>query len=122
MSSHLYRIVFEGEVSPGRDIAKVKRDLATLFKADPEIIEQLFSGRPIVLKLGLDAEAAIQYVSAMSHAGAVSRMEPMPKGAKISAGFIERRQAERRRLADRRLRMRQESLMPDRRAKSRRGK
>ena len=81
MSSQLYRVVFNGEINRGNTIAQVKRDLAALFQADAEIIEQLFTGRPIVLKQGLDAETAIQYVSAISRAGAVSRMEPMPAGA-----------------------------------------
>lgn len=125
MSSQLYRIVFDGEINRGSTLAQVKRDLAALFQADAEVIDQLFSGRPIVLKRGLDAETAIQYVSAMSRAGAVSRMEPMPAGAstKKSTGFIERRQADRRRReADRRQRLRHESMVPDRRGhqKSRR--
>ena len=118
MSSQLYRVVFNGEINRGNTLAQVKRDLAALFQADAEVIEQLFTGRPIVLKQGLDAETAIQYVSAMSRAGAVSRMEPMPAGApKKSAGFIERRQAERRqRQTIRRQRLRHESMTPDRRA------
>src|SRR3989344_178697 len=107
MSSQLYRIVFDGEINRGSTLAQVKLDLAAMFQADAEVIDQLFTGRPIVLKQGLDAEAAIQYVSAMSRAGAVSRMEPMPAGAsaKKSAGFVERRQADRcRGEATRRLR------------------
>ena len=117
MSPQLYRVVFNGEINRGNTLAHVKRDLAALFQADAEIIEQLFTGRPIVLKQGLDAETAIQYVSAISRAGAVSRMEPMPAGAsKKSTGFVERRQAERRqRQAVRRQRLRHESMTPDRR-------
>ncbi|HLD14086.1 MAG TPA: hypothetical protein VJB18_05150 [Burkholderiales bacterium] len=125
MSSQLYRIVFDGEINRGSTLAQVKRDLAAMFQADAEVIDQLFTGRPIILKQGLDAETAIQYVSAMSRAGAVSRMEPMPVGAssKKSTGFVERRQADRRRReADRRQRLRHESMVPDRRGhhKSRR--
>jgi len=118
MSSQLYRVVFNGEINRGNTLAHVKRDLAALFQADAEIIEQLFTGRPIVLKQGLDAETAIQYVSAMSRVGAVGRMESMPAGAsKKSTGFVERRQAERRqRQAIRRQRLRHESMTPDRRA------
>ena len=81
MSSQLYRVVFDGEINRGSTLAQVKRDLAALFQADTEVIDQFFTGRSIVLKQGLDAETAIQYVSAMSRAGAVSRMEPMPAGA-----------------------------------------
>lgn len=116
-SSQLYRIVFNGEVNRGHDVTHVKRNLSELFRTDAEIIDQLFSGRPVVLKQGLEAEAAIGYLSAMSQAGAVSRMEPMSaeEATKAEAGFIERREAERRREADRRNRLRHESLMPDRR-------
>lgn len=115
-SSQLYRIVFNGEVNRGHDITRVKRNLSVLFRTEVEIIDRLFNGRPVVLKQGLEAEVAIRYLSAMSEAGAVSRMEPMSAAAaKATAGFIERREAERRREADRRNRLRHESLMPDRR-------
>lgn len=114
-SSQLYRIVFNGEVNRGHDVTRVKRNLSALFRTEAEIIDRLFSGRPVVLKQGLEAEVAIRYLSAMSEAGAVSRMEPMSAAAKATTGFIERREAERRREADRRNRLRHESLMPDRR-------
>ena len=123
MSSQLYRVVFDGEINRGSTLAQVKRDLAALFQADAEVIDQFFTGRSIVLKQGLDAETAIQYVSAMSRAGAVSRMEPMPAGAsKKSAGLVERNRTARRRSAERRQRLRHESMTPDRRGhkKSRR--
>ena len=114
-SSQLYRIVFNGEVNRGHDITRVKRNLSVLFRTEVEIIDRLFNGRPVVLKQGLEAEVAIRFLSAMSEAGAVSRMEPMSAAAKVTTGFIERLEAERRREADRRNRLRHESLMPDRR-------
>ncbi|KTC37837.1 hypothetical protein AO269_14230 [Pseudomonas putida] len=57
----LYEIVFSGECVPGASLDQVKSNLATLFKADAQRIELLFSGRRLVLKNNLDAQAAEKY-------------------------------------------------------------
>lgn len=123
MSEQFYRIVFSGEVARGHAVADVKHALAKLFRVDTGTVARLFGGRPVVLKQGVDAEEAIHFISALSEAGAVSRMEPLPPGASKSSRvtFLERRLLQRRARRERRKRPRHDAYVPDRRArKSRR--
>lgn len=117
MAGLFYRIVFSGEVTRGQDVADVKRNLAALFRADAATIDRLFRGRPVVLQQGLEAEEAIHFVSVLSRAGAVGRMEPVPPGTPRSkrVSFLERRERQRRKLANRRRRLRDDAYVPDRR-------
>ncbi len=119
MSSELYRIVFSGEVARGYAVADVKHALAKLFRVDTATVARLFGGRPVVLKQGVDAEEAIHFMSALSEAGAVSRMEPVPPGAPKSSRvtFLERRLLQRRARNERRKRSRHDAYVPDRRAR-----
>lgn len=119
MSSELYRIVFSGEVTRGHAVADVKHALAKLFRVDTATVARLFGGRPVVLKQGVDAEEAIHFMSALSQAGAVSRMEPLPPGALKSnrVTFLERRGLQRRIRGERRKRPRHDAYVPDRRAR-----
>lgn len=112
-----YRIVFDGEVGRGHERTSVKRSLAALFRVDAGTIERLFSGRPVVLKQGIDAEEAIHFISALNEAGAMSRMEPIPPGAPRTnrVSFMERRLQQRRKKVDRRKRLRADAYVPDRR-------
>ncbi len=119
MSSQLYRIVFSGEVARGYAVANVKHALARLFRVDAATIARLFTGRPVVLRQGVDAEEAIDFMSTLSQVGAVSRMEPLPPGASKSnrVTFLERRGLQRRIRGERRKRPRHDAYVPDRRAR-----
>lgn len=116
MALELYQIVFSGEVADGWEVDTVKKNLSRLFNADSKIIATLFSGRPVVIKQGLDRDAAMKYVAAVASAGGVSRAQPMP-AAETSTGqqTTERRQDERRRQPSRRQNERLHSIQPDRR-------
>ncbi len=70
MADETFDIVFRGELVPGAELAQVKQNLARLFKMDPARIELLFSGKPVVLKRGLDMDAAGKYRVAIKKAGA----------------------------------------------------
>ena len=115
MSSESYQIVFTGELVNGHDSDAVKSRLAEMFKLDPESIDRIFCGKPVVVKRSLDPEAALVYLNAFTRAGAVARMEFMP-AARAESSIAERRKGERRGTSDRRNRLRDESLMPDRRS------
>ncbi len=69
-----YEVLFSGEVYRGADRVVVKRNLALLFNEDPLKIEQLFTGRSVVLKNGLDKKSAEQYQVALAKAGAVCKI------------------------------------------------
>lgn len=69
-----YEVLFSGEVYRGADRVVVKRNLALLFNEKPGKIEQLFTGRTVVLKNGLSQKAAERYQVALAKAGAVCKI------------------------------------------------
>ncbi|RMQ47036.1 hypothetical protein ALQ04_00017 [Pseudomonas cichorii] len=68
---NFYEIVFCGQLVPGAQPDKVLANLGKLFQADEQRLALLFSGRRLVLKSNLDAEAAEKYRSTLERAGAV---------------------------------------------------
>lgn len=117
MSGERYRVVFVGQVEPGRDPDKVKADLASKFKLNQAMVKRIMAGRPIVVKSNLDAEMAFRYKTEIDAVGALSRIEPVPAVNDLDElGYIERRKGERRTgLNDRRRSERGSSIQPDRR-------
>lgn len=73
----LYEISFSGNLVPGANLERVKGNLAKLFQADEERIALLFSGRRLVLKNNLDADAAEKYRATLERAGASAVVTPM---------------------------------------------
>jgi hypothetical protein len=73
----LYDVIFEGKVAPGKDLESVKKAMMNLLKMDSQGIERIFSGRPISLKNGVNADTAKKYQKALEAAGALCRVEPM---------------------------------------------
>ena len=116
MTSQLYQIVFSGEVSDGWEVDTVKQNLSRLFSADSKVIATLFSGRPVVIKQGIDRDAAMKYIAAMANAGGVSRAQPMPAAETGTEQQItEQRRNTRRLQPSRRQNERLHSIQPDRR-------
>ncbi|MBB4862739.1 hypothetical protein HNP46_001583 [Pseudomonas nitritireducens] len=72
-----YEIAFSGQTVPGAQLETVKANLARLFQADAQRIALLFSGRRMVIKNNLDAEAAEKYRSVIERAGAVVEVVDM---------------------------------------------
>lgn len=72
-----FEIAFSGQTVPGAQLDTVKANLARLFQADAQRIELLFSGRRMVIKNNLDAEAAEKYRSVIERAGAVVEVVDM---------------------------------------------
>lgn len=71
MSDRRFEVIFRGDVVPGQSLMDVKRRLAELFGAPAAKVEQMFSGRPVVIKRDLDEEAAARYRVALNDAGAL---------------------------------------------------
>lgn len=70
MSTPHYDIYFRGECLEGFEPQHVKRQLALLFKASPEKIQQLFSGKVVALRKNLDKASAIKFKQIVEKAGA----------------------------------------------------
>ena len=85
MSEKSYQIVVTGELLDGAYLPEVKVKLAALFKTPAEKLDPLFSGKRVVIKKGLGAEAAEKYVAAVRSVGLVCSAEAMSVEASPSA-------------------------------------
>ena len=70
MSEQRYDIFFRGEVLEGFALETVKASVAQLFKASPDKIDQLFSGKVVPLRKDLDKATAAKFKQALDKAGA----------------------------------------------------
>jgi len=73
-----YRVVFAGAVLEGYDAETVKETAGHRLKVTSEQLARLFSGKPVVLKKGLEFAAAEQYVAELNRIGMKVRVESVP--------------------------------------------
>ncbi len=66
-----FDIVFRGDIQFGQNLGDVKLKLQQLFKIDTVKVDALFSGKPVVLKRGLDKTSAEKYQDVLTKAGAL---------------------------------------------------
>ncbi len=71
MEEKRYKIIYKGKTAQGRQVEEVKRNLASLLKLGNEKIEQLFSGKPVIIARNVGYESAIKYKTAFETAGAI---------------------------------------------------
>lgn len=69
MDQPLYDVYFTGKLVEGADPETAKASFMQLFKADAETAERFFSGKPQVLKRGLDKAEALKYKAVLHKAG-----------------------------------------------------
>ena len=77
MSEQRFEVVFRGDVEPGQSVAEVKEGLIRLFNTDASRIDQMFSGKPVVIKGNLDEETAKHYQASLKKAGALVQIRSM---------------------------------------------
>lgn len=70
MSEPRYDIFFRGETLENFQIEQVKTQVGLLFKASPEKVEQLFSGKVVTLRKDLDKATTLKFKQALEKAGA----------------------------------------------------
>lgn len=63
------RLVFRGELLPGRSLDEVKASLPLLMKVPPEQVEKLFTGGSVVIKRGLPVSKLAAYQTLLEKAG-----------------------------------------------------
>jgi hypothetical protein len=80
MSGQHFEVVFRGDIELGQSVAEVKLGLAKLFNADASRIDQMFSGKPVVIKGNLDETTANQYQSSLKRVGALVEIRAMDSG------------------------------------------
>ena len=72
-----YNLIFQGEIVDGAALDEVKANVAKLFNADAAKTEQLFSGKPIVIKKNLDEDTCQKYISVLKKSGAIVKQIPI---------------------------------------------
>lgn len=75
MSELRYSVIFRGDLEPGYTATDVRANLARLFKAGPDTIEKLFSGRPLAIKKNLSDSQARQLQATLAKNGAQSTLK-----------------------------------------------
>ncbi len=75
MADELFEVAFSGGIADGADPAQVRASIGKMFKADNAKLEQLFSGKRVVIKKNIDQQTAMKYQTAMSRAGAVCEIK-----------------------------------------------
>ena len=90
MNELLYEVIFFGQIQEGAKLDEVKARIARMFKADEVTIARLFSGKRIVIKKNLSAEAADKYSIAFTKAGAICELALMPEDSAAPAPAADR--------------------------------
>lgn len=80
MADQLFEVAFSGKISDGANPDEVKAKVGKMFNADDAKIEQLFSGKRIVIKKNIDQATAAKYKTALNRAGAECEVKPMGGG------------------------------------------
>jgi len=76
MSSQTFDIIFSGQLIEGNNRDEVKTKIGVIFGADDDLLDKLFSGKPVIIKSGVDDEAATKYRVAFRKAGALIEIKP----------------------------------------------
>ena len=71
-----FDVYFLGEMLPDADPAIVRQGVARLFKVQESAVDRLFSGKPLRVKQGLDADTASRYRGAFREIGALVQIVP----------------------------------------------
>ena len=85
MSDELYEIAFSGKIVEGADLEMVKKHLGRIFKADEKRLQQLFSGRRVLIKREADAATMARYRGAFDKVGAICEVRPLSAESPVSS-------------------------------------
>jgi hypothetical protein len=76
MDSRLYDVFLTGKLADGLDREQAAERLAQLFKAAPATMLGLLTGKPQLLKRGVDRDTALKYREALQRAGVEVAFKP----------------------------------------------
>jgi ribosomal protein S27AE len=76
MKDNFYVVILEGTIIEGFQRQEVVKNLSVLFRRDVEVAAELLSGKPRVIKKGVDAGTAEKYREMLTRTGAACRVEP----------------------------------------------
>jgi hypothetical protein len=75
MEEKRYKIIYKGKTAQGRQVEEVKRNLASLLKLGNEKLEQLFSGKPVIIAKNVGYDSAMKCKATFETAGAICSVE-----------------------------------------------
>jgi hypothetical protein len=81
-----FDVYFSGKLLTDRPEQDVREAVARLFKADAARVAMLFSGKPVRIRRGVDAETAGRYRASLRAAGALVDIRPNNDPAPPSTG------------------------------------
>lgn len=70
-----FEIAFAGQIVLGAELEQAKQGVQRLFNANEQLMEQLFSGRRVVIKQKVDQATALKYQKAFAAAGAILEVQ-----------------------------------------------
>jgi hypothetical protein len=85
----LCNVEFWGEIIIGQNIEDVKKKLSVLFKADRQTINQLFTGKPVIIKNNVDYQTSLDIQAAFAQTGAICRIRASNKRLSEEQAFKE---------------------------------
>jgi hypothetical protein len=85
MPEPLYDVVFSGQLTGQASPAAVQQAIQALFRLDDAHTQQLFSGRRVAIKRGVDLSTAKRFQAAFHEAGALVEIEPQEEPEVIFA-------------------------------------
>ncbi|WP_096085434.1 hypothetical protein [Agaribacterium haliotis] len=88
MSEQRYDLIFRGELARGAELAQAKKNIAHLFKINESKVEQLFSGKEIALKKGVDFATGNKYRVAIKKAGCVVELREQKPAANTAGKAV----------------------------------
>ncbi|WP_296806306.1 phosphate-starvation-inducible PsiE family protein [Thiocapsa sp.] len=76
MERNRFDIQFSGDLVPGTDLLAARRQIQHAFNLSDSAVGQLFGGKAVTVRRGVDSETAARYQSAFRDAGALVRIVP----------------------------------------------
>ncbi|MCF6323078.1 MAG: hypothetical protein L3J89_01935 [Gammaproteobacteria bacterium] len=78
MSNQYFQVIINGQLVEGAELTQTRQNIAKLFKARPDAVEPMFSGKRISVKKNLDQATARKYQQFIIKAGLKAGVAPMP--------------------------------------------
>lgn len=82
--SNKYCLVFQGEISEGKDIESVKQGVAAIYKGDLKKVDHLFSNKRTIILKGKDLKSCEKIKNVFMKAGAICRIEIQEEDLSLS--------------------------------------
>ena len=65
-----YAVICKGKIKDGENAGEVKKRLAKIFKIEAATVERFFTGKPVIVKKGVDGDMARKIQNVFGKAGA----------------------------------------------------